>query len=176
MFELDLNIDGNFIQTLEKVGTTEQQIRTAAIRAINKTALWVQAQSAREISKQKKILLKLVRQRLKVIKSSRQALKAFIIANFYGIKATKLGSPRQDSIGSSVGAHKFPGAFVAKMPKTGHVGIFKRKGRSRLPIQEQYVELNPEATEIIEKNIENEARQVFQKYFDHEFEYVTATS
>ena len=172
MFELDFNIDGNFDRAIEAIGATEQQVRTAAMRAINKTALWVQSKSAREISEQRKIQLKLIRQKLKVAKSNRQILKAFVMANLYGIKASKLGIPRQNASGSSVGNRQFPGAFVAKMPKFGHIGIYKRKTAKRLPIQEQYVQLNPEASEIIRKNIENEASQVFMKNFDHEFEYV----
>lgn len=182
VFELDLNIAGNFEQTLEMFGATEQQVRTAAMRAINKTALWVQSKSAREISEQKKIQLKLIRQKLKVLKSNRQALKALVIASLYGIKASKLGAVRQNASGSSVGSHQFPGAFVAKMPKSGattaagSVGIFKRKTAKRLPIQAQYVQINPEASNIIRENIEKEASHVFNKYFSHEFEYATRTA
>lgn len=30
------------------------------------------------------------------------------------------------------------GAFIATMPKTGHVGVFMREGKKRLPIQERF--------------------------------------
>lgn len=173
MFELDLSIGGGFDSAIQAFGATEAQVRIAAMRAINKTALWVQSTSARDISEQKKIQLKLIRQKLKVVKSNRQALKAFVIANLYGIKASKLGALRQNARGANVGSHQFPGAFVAKMPKSGHIGIYKRKSLKRLPIQEQYVQLNPDASKIIKDNVENEASQVFRKYFDREYEYVT---
>lgn len=51
------------------------------------------------------------------------------------IKATYLGDLSQDSYGAYAGQYIFKGSFVAKM-KSGHAGIFKRKGTSRLPIQE----------------------------------------
>ena len=42
--------------------------------------------------------------------------------------------------GARAGRHFFPGAFWAELPG-GHVGIFKRRGRARLPIDEQTVPL-----------------------------------
>jgi hypothetical protein len=171
MFEFQVNAAGDFNHVVEAVGATESQIRTAAMRAINKTALWIQSKSARKISGQKKIQMKLIRQKLKIVKSNRQTLRAFVVANLYGIKASKLGALKQNAGGASVGKHQFPGSFVAKMPRTGHVGIFKRKTAKRLPIQEQYVQLNPEASQIIQQTIENEASHIFRKYFDHELSY-----
>jgi hypothetical protein len=63
MFELRVNVAGDFKCMVEAIGATESQVRTAVMRAINKTALWVQSKSAREISEQKKIQLKLIRQK-----------------------------------------------------------------------------------------------------------------
>lgn len=42
--------------------------------------------------------------------------------------------------GASAGQFLFPGSFVARM-LSGHVGIFRRRGRSRLQIDEQGVNL-----------------------------------
>jgi hypothetical protein len=84
MFRIDVNIAGggtSFDKIVEAFGATEFQTCTAAMRAINKTALWVQSKSAREISELKKIQLKLIRQRLRIIKASRTALRAFITAS-----------------------------------------------------------------------------------------------
>jgi hypothetical protein len=171
MFRIDIDVAGNLDKTLEILGATEAQVRTAAMRAINKTALWVRSQSAKKISKQRQIQLKLIRQKLRIIKANMAVLRAFVVASLYGIKASKLGAPKQNATGASVGKHQFPGAFVAKMPKSGHVGIFKRKTFKRLPIQEQYVQLEPEASKIIRETVENEASAVFVKYFDHELDY-----
>jgi hypothetical protein len=173
MFEIGINIAGNFDRVAESIGATEAQVRIAAVRAINKTALWIQSRSAREISDESKIKLKLIRQKLRIIKANRNTLKAFVMANLYDIKAIKLGIPRQTASGVAIGVRKFPGAFISTMPKTGHVGVFKRKTRNRLPIQEQDVSLSTNAAKIIQHNVEDEASIIFAKYFDHEIHYAT---
>jgi hypothetical protein len=180
MFELNVRTVG-FDQAIQAIGATERQVKTAAVRAINKTAVWAQSKSAKEISAETKIKLKLIRQRLRLIRANSSSLKAFILAKLYGIQAAKLGrgAPggiKQNASGASVANHSFPGAFVAKMPKSGHVGIYKRKTSKRLPIQEQHVQIDPPASEIIRKNVENEAAEIFIKYFKHELEYVTRTT
>ena len=173
MFDLKINIaNNNFEKLLQTIGATESQIKIAAVRAINKTAIWVQSKSAREISSAKKIQLKLIRQKLRVIKANRSSLKSFIVANLCGIKASKLGNLKQDANGASVAGFRFDGAFIAKMPKSGHTGIFKRKTAKRLPIQEQYVQIEPKASEIIKRNINFEASEIFMKYFKHEIDYI----
>jgi hypothetical protein len=98
-----------------------------------------------------KIKLQLIHQKLRIIKASRANLQAFILANLWAIKAIKLGNPRQTASGVTVVKHRFPGAFVAKMPRTKHVGVFKRKTRKRLPTREQYVFLDPDASKSLKK-------------------------
>jgi hypothetical protein len=175
MFQFDVTVVGNFDQVVESIGATESQIRIAAMRAINKKALWIQSRSAREISDETKIKLKLIRQKLRVVKANRETLKAFIMGNLYAIKAIKLGNPRQTTSGVTIGVRKFPGAFVARMPKTNHIGIFKRKTSRRLPIQEQSVFLGVSASNIIQRNVDDEAPVVFMRYFEHEIRYATST-
>jgi hypothetical protein len=172
MLELKVNIAG-FDQVIQAIGATERQVKTAAVRAINKTAIWAQSKSAREISAETKIKLKLIRQRLRLIKANSSSLKAFILAKLYGVPAAKLGNSKQDARGSSIAGHNFPGAFIAKMPRSGHVGIYKRKTSKRLPIKEQHVQIDPPASDIIKKNIDDEAAEIFMKYFKHELDYAT---
>jgi hypothetical protein len=175
MFQFDVTVVGNFDQVVEAIGATEAQIRIAAMRAINKTALWILSQSAREISNETKIKLKLIRQKLRVVKASRETLKAFIMGSLYAIKSIKLGNPRQTASGVTIGVHKFPGSFIARMPKTGHVGVFKRKTSRRLPIQEQYVFMGTNSSNIIRHYVDDEAPVVFMRYFEHEIRYATST-
>ena len=180
MFQCDVTVVGNFDKVIEAIGATEAQIRTAAMRAINKTALWIQAKSARKISDEDKVKLKIIRQKLQIVKANRTKLMAFIIDNLRAIMAIKLGTPRQTAAGVTVGHHKFPGAFIARMPKSGattaagHVGVFKRKTRKRLPIQEQYIFVGTNASNIIRHYVDNEAPAVFMRYFEHEISYVTS--
>jgi len=70
------------------------------------------------------------------------------------VKATYLGTESSDKetgkksyklvqtkTGARAGKFFFEGGFVAAM-NSGHAGIFKRKGQSRLPIVEQYVDID----------------------------------
>ena len=62
------------------------------------------------------------------------------------------------------------GAFVTKVGSGGHVGVFRRVGRSRLPIQELYgpavpVMLNEPG---VVEHLETVAQEEMQKRFDHE--------
>lgn len=71
---------------------------------------------------------------------------------WFGFKQLKprfVGNLQQEETGASAGTYFFQGGFVAKM-LNGKESIFKRKGRSRLPIQEQFVKL-PQAEQITEE-------------------------
>ncbi|MDA0938795.1 MAG: phage tail protein, partial [Proteobacteria bacterium] len=125
-FTLDVTIYGDIDQIIKQMHGTEAQVKLASMRALNKTALWLKSQSVKEISTQKKLQQKIIRERLKLVKASKSSLKALVVASLYGIKASLLGSMRQTAIGAKAGKSQFTGAFVATMP-TGHWGIFKRK-------------------------------------------------
>ena len=64
----------------------------------------------------------------------------------------------------------FDDAFMATMPR-GYRGIFKRVGRTALPIQEIKLPLEPEASRIIENLVNYEVERIFEKYFTHELFY-----
>lgn len=70
-----------------------------------------------------------------------------------------------------MGKYMFQSAFVATMPR-GYTGIFKRKGKTALPIQEVTLLLEPEASKIIRGLIDNEVERVFEKYFGHELNFI----
>ena len=63
MFELEIKIAGDLEKTIQAIGATDAQLRLAAMRAINKTALWIKSKSIKEISEKKKIQMKLIRSR-----------------------------------------------------------------------------------------------------------------
>ncbi|MFP3020216.1 MAG: phage tail protein, partial [Wolbachia sp.] len=65
----------------------EQKVKLAAIKALNRTALWLKAQAAKEISEEKKIKLSLIRKRLRIFKAKTSRLEVLIRANLYDIRA-----------------------------------------------------------------------------------------
>ncbi len=65
----------------------------------------------------------------------------------------------------------FNDGFMATMPR-GYRGIFKRVGRTALPIQEVKLPLEPGASRIIENLVNYETEKVFEKFFQHELNYI----
>jgi len=59
------------------------------------------------------------------------------------VKAIYLGGAKQTATGVSVKGREFPHSFLATMP-SGHLGIFHRSGKARLPIVEDRVPVDIE--------------------------------
>lgn len=171
VFALDVTTYGDIDQIIRQMRGTESQVQVAAMRALNKTALWLKSQSVKEISTQKKLQQKIIRDRLNIIKASKSSLKALVVASLYGIKASLIGNMRQTSTSAKAGKMEFKGAFVATMP-TGHRGIFKRKRASRLPIREVVLPLEPVASNIIKGLVDSGTADKFIQYFRHELGFI----
>ncbi|WP_333024115.1 hypothetical protein [Wolbachia endosymbiont of Pentidionis agamae] len=60
-----LTINNDINQIIKDINATEQQVRLAAVRALNKTALWLKSHAAKEISEEKQIKLMIMRKRLR---------------------------------------------------------------------------------------------------------------
>lgn len=79
------------------------------------------------------------------------------------VKASYVGKLKQDITGASAGSYFFQGGFVAKM-QSGHVGIFKRRGQARLPLDEQTVRLF-DAGMIVSEQVAQEAGEKLKQSF-----------
>ncbi|WP_425385036.1 phage tail protein [Wolbachia endosymbiont (group B) of Schoenobius gigantella] len=168
MFNIEVN--ENIERIIHNIDANKAKIELAAVRALNKTALWLKAQAAREISEEKKIKLSLIRKRLRIFKAKTSRLDVLIRANLYDIRASTIGKIQKTRRGSKVGKHEFIGGFAAVMPK-GNSGMFKREGRAALPIKEVKLPLEPEASRIIGNLVNYEVEEVFTKFFERELSY-----
>lgn len=154
---------GSIIQSID---AERKKVEKVTVSVLNKTALWLKAQAAKEISEEKKIKLSLIRKRLRIFKAKTSRLEVLIRANLYDIRASTIGKIQKTRRGSKVGKHEFIGGFAAVMPK-GNSGMFKREGRAALPIKEVRLPLEPEASRIIGNFVNYEVEKVFEKYFIH---------
>ncbi|WP_410542106.1 phage tail protein [Wolbachia endosymbiont (group B) of Dendrolimus pini] len=148
----------------------EAQIKLVVAKALNKTAIWLKGQAAKEISEEKKIKLTVMRKRLRIFKAKAGRLEVLIRANLYDIRVSTIGKIQKTRRGSKVGKHEFIGGFAAVMPK-GNSGIFKREGRAALPIKEVKLPLEPEGSRIIKDLVNYEVEKVFTKFFERELSY-----
>ncbi len=163
-------ISNNINEIISNIDEKEQKIKLAAIKALNKTAIWLKAQAAKEISEEKKIKLTVMRKRLRIFKAKAGRLEVLIRANLYDVRASSIGSMRKTKRGTKTGNHEFIGAFTATMPR-GYKGAFKREGRAALPIKEVKLSLKPEASRIIGNLVNYEVEKVFTKFFERELSY-----
>nr|WP_265030432.1 phage tail protein [Wolbachia endosymbiont (group B) of Athalia cordata] len=166
----NIKTSNNINEIISNIDGKEQKVKLAAIKALNRTALWLKAKAAKEISEEKKIKLSLIRKRLRIFKAKTSRLEVLIRANLYDIRASAIGKIQKTRRGSKVGKHEFIGGFAAVMPK-GNSGIFKREGRAALPIKEVKLPLKPEASRIIGNLVNYEVEEVFTKFFERQLSY-----
>uniref|UniRef100_UPI0033417A70 phage tail protein n=1 Tax=Wolbachia endosymbiont (group B) of Pilophorus perplexus TaxID=3066160 RepID=UPI0033417A70 len=155
------------VEVIESVNAKRKKIELAIVRALNRTALWLKLKTAKEISEEKKSL---IRKRLRIFKAKTSRLDVLIRANLYDIRAWTIGKIQKTRRGSKVGKHEFIGGFAAVMPK-GNSGMFKREGRAALPIKEVKLPLEPEGSRIIKDLVNYEVEKVFTKFFERELSY-----
>ncbi len=160
----------NVNQVISDIRGKEAQIKLVVAKALNKTAIWLKGQAAKEISEEKKIKLTVMRKRLRIFKAKAGRLEVLIRANLYDIRVSTIGKIQKTRRGSKVGKHEFIGGFAAVMPK-GNSGIFKREGRAALPIKEVKLPLEPEGSRIIKDLVNYEVEKVFTKFFERELSY-----
>lgn len=123
------------LSKIEKLaaGLTEKQMLAAWRRALRKTSRWVHTQVARQMSQQTKIPQKAIKARLRTYMSG-QNTTAKVWLGASALQPKHLGKVRQTSKGVTAGRFRFPGAFTRKI-KDPHGVVFRRVGKSRLPIE-----------------------------------------
>lgn len=116
---------------------TPTEVHKAERRAMKRTITWARKQMLRAGSES----FGVPQSRLKKAQRSAMVVRDGGGRVWFGTKPLRsgyAGTPRQQKRAAKVGKHKFPGAFVATMA-SGYTGIFKRVGKSRLPIREHVI-------------------------------------
>lgn len=135
-------------------------VTPAIVSALNQTMSQVNTRSRREIAARAGIAQKHVRPRLKQLRASFRKQSATLIALTAGIPLIRLPRSRAKNI---------PGAFVQTMPG-GYEGVFKRRGRPRLPIDEQRLEIRQDAEAVIRQIIGTFAPRKFTEILSRELQ------
>jgi len=131
VIKLDVALEG-LDAVLAEFRALPKQVDRAEKRAVRKATRFLAAEVRRELAKAHGIPQKVLRQRKRIaLKPNRGQVWVGTLP----IAASHLGTPRQTRSGARVGRRRYDKAFVARM-RSGHVGVFRRKGKSRLPIEE----------------------------------------
>lgn len=119
---------------------TSDGLTRAAVAALNRTAATVQGRAVREIAKDIGAKQKVVREAVGIRKASQSKPEAEVVARGKRIPIYDL-TARQTQKGatyrSGAGRRLIPSAFIARM-RSGHLGVFKRESKKRLPIVELF--------------------------------------
>jgi len=152
------------------------KLKRAGSRALNKTATTGRKISVKEVRNEINIKAGAARKQIGIRRARPLNLKSVLLVKYKPIPLAAYAGVRQTKKGVSVQMMKskprklFKGAFIATMP-SGHKGVFLRKGKGRLPIQELY---GPNVQSVfVEKTmlIEDQSLPVLEKNLKHEIAY-----
>jgi hypothetical protein len=168
-----LSVESQIEKIVSSINALPEQVAQAATLALNRTADWMKGQVSKELSAEKRIKLKAIRDRIFILRANKKNLQSLLNCNFRGIFARDLGSMRQTPAGAKAGGQIFPGSFIATLKPGAKQGIYRRKTKKRFPVKSVTIPIFNEATKIIEELVGNEARSVFEKRFRHEIGRLT---
>jgi hypothetical protein len=168
-----VSVESQIEKIVSSINALPEQVSRAAIFALNRTAEWMKGQVSKELSAEKRLKLKLIRDRIAIARAGRKNLQSLLNCNFRGILARDLGSMRQTPAGAKAGGQLFEHAFIASLKPGAKEGIYRRKTKKRFPVKSVTIPIFDEAMKIVEELVGDEARSVFEKRFKHEISRLT---
>ncbi len=155
----------------------------AIIRSMNRAIMGVRTDSVKAVKQEYNVKPTAVRKSFQIQKAKGNIFQAIAIASGnriplinFGARPNKPGC-RKPAVGVRVKVKKTPKvlkhSFVARMRKSGHVGIFQRLGKDRLPIDQKFGPAipqmlgNPQVRDEIRKN----ALSRLSKNLNHEIDF-----
>jgi hypothetical protein len=168
-----VSLESQIEKIVSSINVLPEHVSRAAIFALNRTAEWMKGQVSKNLSAEKRLKLKLIRDRIAIVRANRKNLQSLLSCSFRGILARDLGSMRQTSEGAKAGGQLFPGSFIASLKPGAKAGIYRRKGKARFPVKSVTIPIFDEAMKIVEELVGDEARPVFEKRFKHEISRLT---
>ncbi|MBR1734620.1 MAG: phage tail protein [Alphaproteobacteria bacterium] len=166
-------IDKQIKNLIESINAMPEQVAQASIFALNRVAEWLKGRVSQEVSKEKRIKLKLIRDRISIMRANKKKTEAALNCNFRGILVKDLASVRQTATGVTAGGASYPHAFIATLKPGGKPGVYRRTSKKRFPVRSVRIEIYDEAEKIITELLGKEARDVFEKRFLHEIQRMT---
>ncbi len=172
MLNFDVSVHPPIQEWSDALTLNQKQINTATVRALNKTARWANAQLASRTAKKTKVKVASVKDFLTIQKASMSSQKIVVgMQQRAGvIKVYQMGNATQNARGVKVGRRQFDSAFIAQMP-TGHQGVFKRKRKTRLPIQEVQIVITAKLRDEMDLMHQQELRSHFGRLLQRELNY-----
>ncbi len=165
-------------QLARNVAATEGETKKALRSTLNKMAAWLRVRSVKGLSKTLQIQQKIIRRRLKAVKF-RPTSDGGVAKVWFGLNPVAmiyLGAKEKRGPGGGVAAsgNRFvKGAFIAKGGKSGAKQVFKRAGKSRLPLVREEAAIQTDTSKYLDKGTIGSAdfEAQFWKTFEHELQW-----
>lgn len=142
---------------------------------LNKTMKKTHTAAVREASKKLRVKQSYMRRKLRFQRrdrASRWNWEAGVFTILSDLPASAFGKPRQLKTGSKAGRYRFPGAFVASVPKgKGSPDVWKRTTKARFPIRKERIRVREELETVVKEAIAKVGIPEFRKLFEHEMEW-----
>lgn len=139
-----IDVQSNIREQMAKLDAARRDLQDKAIvRALNRTADNVRAEAVRQIRQSYTLKAGTVRDQMSISRAWSGKLQAAVSANGRPIPLYEFSArwtPRMKGASFAVKKGKrktLPHTFIATM-KSGKVGVFERKGASRLPIEQKF--------------------------------------
>jgi hypothetical protein len=172
----------NIKEVEERLGSFRNKAPLAISWALNRAADNVKTNAAKKAREEYEIKAKDIKDTLRIIKANKNSLSAEVRSKGARIPLIKFkvrpNEPRPSNppkilrvAVKKTGLKGLVGAFVADI--NGNK-VFKRKTRSRLPIEQLFGPAVPQmlGNPEVKKYIENEAMKVYYKRLDHEIDHI----
>lgn len=172
---IDLQIDaGDLDRIAGELAATEVHAAKALNSTLVKMAAWLKTKSVKGLSGHLAIQQKVIRRRLKSFRLQRKAGGSQITV-WYGLDPIALIylQARKANGGVKASGGRFvPSGFIAD-GRNGNRQVFKRRGKARLPIDKQRVDIEDKSTTYIEDQLLGTAEfeDRFFKTFEHELQW-----
>lgn len=167
----DFKIKGNPAWLRNVARDVKSDYQRAGARALNRTADGARSVAQKSIAADLAIKQKAVGDALKIRRATPAKLEAAVVATGRRIPLSGFGA-RQTKKGVSyaIGPIRklLASAFMAKM-KSGHLGVFKRRGKARLKIDERY---GPSIEHVfVKRKIMEAMRAVVEERLEREMQH-----
>ncbi|MGZ4953574.1 MAG: hypothetical protein ACXV8Q_00560 [Methylobacter sp.] len=162
---LNITVNRSDLDRLVQSVLSPAAIKRIQSRSINETTGWLKSRLLRELPSVTGIPRKNLAGRVKQGKAAAN-LDAIITGRIWlGIKPIDAMSLKDEgaiSQGYMAGGFYFKGGFKSEM-KSGHIGIFARTSKGRLPIRRQNVRIDSFANEVVRRLIPQAERELAKR-------------
>ena len=146
----------------------DREIQAATVQALNRTAPTLRTAISRGVAQETGFPVGVIRRRIKLIRARLGNLAAVLdtlVLPIPLILARRVRDTRRRGVRSA--AANVNEGFIATMPR-GHRGVYVRRGKARLPIDEIKVSISDIVDEVGDEVLERRGPAEFQKNFDNQ--------